>query len=69
MQQIGSGYTESGRREGMNCEEKAAINSIEELPKIALKIGPKLKDIRDSLSDALLMNRLANLCRLPLRKS
>ena len=37
----------------MNCEEKAAINSIEELPKIALKIGPKLKDIRDSLSDAL----------------
>ena len=53
----------------MNCEEKAAINSIEELPKIALKIGPKLKDIRDSLSDALLMNRLANLCRLPLRKS
>lgn len=37
----------------MNCEEKAAINSIEELPKIALKIDPKLKDIRDSLSDSL----------------
>lgn len=34
----------------MNCEEKA---SIEKLPKIALKIGPKLKDIRDSLSDSL----------------
>ncbi len=36
----------------MNSEEKP-INSIEKLPNNVLEIGPKLKDIRDSLSDAL----------------